>query len=357
MPVEFAIWRLGAEGRKLVPTPMPSEAELESLIAGDVSVLGLDVLLIGRQVMTAYGKRIDLLGIDSEGDLHVIELKRDRTPREVVAQALDYGSWVKSLDFDAVATISAEFAGGTRLEELFADRFGTSIPEAINQDHHLVVVASELDAGTERIVGYLSSLGVPVNVVFFRHFVDEGRSYLVRSWLIAPSEAEVNVKSGVKRSKELWNGTDFYVSFGEPRRDWEDARRFGFISGGGKRWYWRTLEQLDPGHGVFVCIPGTGYVGIGEVVTPAVPINDFRVTVDGAEVPLLSAPGFRSTDMGEFADDPERSERVVAVKWLKTVSRDQAIWEKGMFANQNTACALRSSFTRERVLEALGLSE
>jgi hypothetical protein len=106
---------------------------------------------------------------------------------------------------------------------------------------------------------------------------------------------------------------------------------------------------------VFVCIPGTGYVGIGEVVTPAVPINDFRVNVDGAEVPLLSAPGFRSTDMGEFADDPERSERVVAVKWLKTVSRDQAIWEKGMFANQNTACALRSSFTRERVLEALGL--
>ena len=66
------------------------------------------------------------------------------------------------------------------------------------------------------------------------------------------------------------------------------------------------------------------------------------------------APG---TEMGEFADDPERSERVVAVKWLKTVSRDQAIWEKGMFANQNTACALRSSFTRERVLEALGLSE
>jgi RecB family endonuclease NucS len=68
---------------------MPSEAQLETLIAGDVTVLGLDVLLIGRQVVTAYGKRIDLLGIDAEGDLHLIELKRDRTPREVVVQALD----------------------------------------------------------------------------------------------------------------------------------------------------------------------------------------------------------------------------------------------------------------------------
>ena len=61
--------------------------------------------------------------------------------------------------------------------------------------------------------------------------------------------------------------------------------------------------------------------------------------------------------MGEFADDPERAERVVAVKWLATVPRTKAIWEKGMFANQNTACALRSAFTRERVLAALGLDE
>lgn len=356
MPVEFAIWRLGADGRRLAPSPMPSEAELEDLIAGDASVLGLDVLLIGRQVMTAYGKRIDLLGIDSEGDLHVIELKRDRTPREVVAQALDYGSWVKSLDFDSIAQICAEFSDGTHLEELFADRFGSPLPDAINQEHHLAVVASELDSSTERIVEYLSGLGVPVNVVFFRHFVDDGRAYLVRSWLIPPSEAEVNIRSGARRGKEPWNGTDFYVSYGGDR-DWEDARQFGFVSGGGAPWYWRTLEQLAPGHRVFVCIPGgTGYVGVGEVTAPAVRINDFRVAVDGSAVPLLDVPGLRGTRLRDFADDPDRSERVVAVKWIKTVPREEAIWEKGMFANQNTACALRSSFTRERVLEGLGLS-
>lgn len=357
MPVEFAIWRLDGEYRRVVPSPMQSEAQLENLIAGDMSVLGLDVLLIGRQVRTAYGKRIDLLGIDGEGDLHLIELKRDRTPREVVAQALDYGSWIKGLDFDGVAAIAAEYSGGKRLEELFVERFGTSIPEAINQDHHLVVVASELDASTERIVTYLSDLGVPVNVVLFRHFVDDGRSYLVRSWLIPPNEAEVHVKSGAKRGKEPWNGTDYYVSFGG-RRDWEDAREFGFVSGGGAPWYWRTLEQLVPGNRVFACIPGnTGYVGVGEVTARAVPINNFGVLVGGVEHPLLSAPGLRTTSLGEFADDPERAERVVAVKWLATLPREKAIWEKGMFANQNTACALRSSFTRERVLAALGLDE
>lgn len=59
--------------------------------------------------------------------------------------------------------------------------------------------------------------------------------------------------------------------------------------------------------------------------------------------------------MGEFVGDADKEERVVQVRWDKSVRRTSAIWEPGMFANQNSACALRSSFTRERVLARLGL--
>jgi RecB family endonuclease NucS len=60
----------------------------------DPSMLGIDVLLVGRQVTTASYGRIDLLAIDDEANLVVLELKRNKTPREIVAQALDYASWV-----------------------------------------------------------------------------------------------------------------------------------------------------------------------------------------------------------------------------------------------------------------------
>jgi hypothetical protein len=46
-------------------------------------------------------------------------LKRDKTPRDIVAQTLDYGSWVQSLTVDKVEAICAShqqeaFARGIR---------------------------------------------------------------------------------------------------------------------------------------------------------------------------------------------------------------------------------------------------
>ena len=41
---------------------------------------------------------------------------------------------------------------------------------------------------------------------------------------------------------------------------------------------------------MFVNIPKTGYVGVGIVKEPAVPVKDFNVTVEGKEIPILDAP-------------------------------------------------------------------
>jgi len=76
---------------------MPTEARLEELVEAEPTILGQPLLIIGRQVVTSFGKVIDLLAVDADGILHVLELKKDKTPREVLAQILDYGSWVRSL--------------------------------------------------------------------------------------------------------------------------------------------------------------------------------------------------------------------------------------------------------------------
>jgi hypothetical protein len=156
---------------------------------------------------------------------------------------------------------------------------------------------------------------------------------------------------------EPWNGRDFYVSFGEDRqRTWDDARQNGFISAGGGRWYSHTLAMLFPGARVFVCIPKRGYVGVGLVKETVVPITEFKVRVNNVEMPILDAP-LQAPAMGEAAENPDLREYLVRVEWLKTLSPDQAIWEKGMFANQNSVCKLRNKFTLARLTAAFQLED
>lgn len=359
MPIETAIWRLDGGLRQVTMSPLDQENRLEDALITDIGILGLNLLLIGRQVPTAFGKRIDVLAIDSEGNLVVAELKRDRTPRDVVAQVLDYASWVCQLSYEQVAALYAEKNSGKQLEAAFEDVFGTQPPEDINQHHELLVLCSELDPSTERIITYLAeNYGVPINAVFFRHYKDDDREYLTRSWLIAPDEAEEKKsKAAAQRTSEPWNGRDYYVSLGEnEHRSWDDCRKYGFISAGGGKWYTQTLANLKPGNRVFVNIPGTGYVGVGLVKEPVVPARDFIVLVDGKTTPLLSAP-LKAPMMDEFADDPDRTEQVVRVEWLRAVPREEAYWEKGLFAKQHSACRLRNRFTIEKVTEHFRLTD
>jgi RecB family endonuclease NucS len=96
MPIHHAIWKVGTQPQPLVESSLTTERLLEEMIVAAPRVLSDEWMLIGRQEDTSFGGRIDLLAIAPDGALVLIELKRDRTPREVVAQALDYAGWVET---------------------------------------------------------------------------------------------------------------------------------------------------------------------------------------------------------------------------------------------------------------------
>lgn len=363
MPVEMGIWRIddGAP-RRLAAAALPSERALEDFLAQDPALLGARLLVIGRQVRTPYGKYIDLLAIDEEGNLHVLELKRDRTPREVVAQVLDYGSWVTTLDRDGVLAIANEHLGARGpFEVAFEDAFNAPPPDELNADLHLTVVATELDPSSERIVEYLASFGVPINAVFFSYLQDGDRGYLARSWLMSADEGDATPARRTGKKAE-WNGRDWFVSFGDGLgRAWEDGRRYGFVSAGGGRWFSQTLRALPVGARVFVHVPKAGYVAVGETLRPAERFENAEVRIGDAWLPLASQSleaSYRHREgltAAEIEDDD--AEYVVPVRWLRAVGLDRAYWEKGMFANQNSACKLRQQFTLERLAAHFQLDE
>lgn len=351
MPIKHVLWAVGVEPRRLAESELQREDVLETMILRDSRILSDDWMLIGHQVPTNHGP-IDILGIAPDGALVVIELKRDRTPRDVVAQALDYAGCIEAFTSEKIAEVFRAFSGGKNLMAEFKGRFGHDIDdESLNSNHQIVIVAARLDVRTESIVRYLNDRDVPINVVFFQVFADGEQQFLSRTWLIDPTETQLHSVSAPKEADEPWNG-EFYVSFGHGQeRSWDEARRFGFISAGGGAWYTRTLNLLKPGDRIWVNVPSTGYVGVGSVLGPATMANEFRVEASGELVPAIETLKGGSYH-ALFRNDPEKSEYFVPVKWLDTVGLAEAYSETGLFGNQNTVCkptAVKWRHTVERL--------
>jgi hypothetical protein len=347
MPIGHSLWQVGDPPTQLTETQLPAEQTLHKMIYSAPELLSPDWMLIGSEVPTAAGGRIDLLGMAPDGSLVVIELKRDKTPRDVVAQALDYASWVQTLSPAEVSAIYSQRHDGGDLAAAFLNRFKAPLEEAaVNASHSVVLVAAELDAASERIVQYLGERGVAINVLFFRVFEFEGHMILSRAWLTDPIDMPTAPDPG--DPKEPWNG-EYYVNFGDGEsRSWEEAMQHGFVSAGGGAWYSRTLRNLSPGDRIWVRVPQVGYVGVAKVTGGMTPMAEFTLTVDGQPLPaeqVLTKANYHREDIGS----EELCEYFVPVKWLKKVPVTEAIHEIGFFGNQNSVAAPRTPSWRHTV--------
>ncbi len=122
MPISHSIWKVGYPPQVLSTALLFSEQQLEDMIVAAPEILSGEWMLIGRQEQTGLGGRIDLLAIAPDASLVLIELKRNKTPREIVAQAIDYASWVEQLTPEKIVQIYDRFSNGRSLSE--RNRFG-----------------------------------------------------------------------------------------------------------------------------------------------------------------------------------------------------------------------------------------
>ena len=341
MGMEIGVWRIDSGIQQVELGDIPTEEQLESLLESDPTILGDRLMVIGRQVQTDRGKRIDLLGIDEDGTVRILELKRGRAAREAVAQVLEYGAWVQKLSREKITELFASFSPETSFEEAFENTFGFAPPEEINAGHKLTLVSTQIDRDAQEIIEYLdAAYEVPINVIFFRYFKEGDREYIARNYLIEENQEPAGSRRKSSSKKELWNERDWYVAF---NRSWEDAVNHGFISAGGGEWYSNTLKRVPEGARIWVCIPKTGYVGYGIVTGPPKVFEDSH---------LATAKGL---DNLRYQHSNGAEEWVLPVDWGQAVAVDEAIWRKGMFANQNSACKLRSQFTLDILYDAFFL--
>jgi predicted transport protein len=142
--------------------PVSKEHEIDDFIEANPELIEPDLKIIGREVMTSTGKRVDLMGIDKDANVVIIEDKKGKAPREVIAQILDYAVWAENRKGDELNQIAKrhdKLSGHKTLEKMFEDWTGDDNPDW-NEDQKLYVVGEKIDDETKTMISYLNRKGI-----------------------------------------------------------------------------------------------------------------------------------------------------------------------------------------------------
>lgn len=124
--------------------------------------------------------RVDLLGVDGDGHLVVIEVKRANATREAVGQVLDYVSALEEMEPDEIANlIETASAYGDLLPvpnfgRQYADRFdGTDL--SMLTPARIMLASTSATPATERILRYLRNHDVDAESHPFKGYMKDGK--------------------------------------------------------------------------------------------------------------------------------------------------------------------------------------
>ena len=85
---------------------------------------GQPMLSLGTEITTHHNHSIDNLFLDGNGCLVVAELKRGKAPRDVTAQAVDYGAYASRLGWEQIDGLCQKRHGGKPLDEAYRECLG-----------------------------------------------------------------------------------------------------------------------------------------------------------------------------------------------------------------------------------------
>jgi len=196
------------------------ESDIEELLRRNIEMISEDeksVLIVGQQVRNVHYGRSDLTAIDNNGDIVLIEIKRDRrdiesrkesfefqairyaasyatieTPDELVTKI--YAPYIEKYreEFENDALTSFEL-GRRKLNEFLED---SGAGKRFNNKQRIILVASDFDEQTLSAVAWLNSNNVDMSC-----------------YKLIPYKIDQDVYLSIEKVLPLDNYDDYYVTF------------------------------------------------------------------------------------------------------------------------------------------------
>jgi hypothetical protein len=175
------------------------EADLEDLLENNPEYFfeRSNVLIIGRQVTTNLNTYVDLLGVDKNGNTVIIELKRGKTPRETIAQLLEYASFIENLDYAQLNEIYQGYTGEEiSLEDYHQQFFQNESADQVsfNKSTKLVIVAQDISKEVRQTALFLRKKGIDVYCMEFKYFETRSKEKIISSDFVVGDEEFIRQK-------------------------------------------------------------------------------------------------------------------------------------------------------------------
>jgi len=204
MAIEIKTWqiingKLLNVSNSLIQNGRKEKEDFEQWIKSNPEILGNDIAIIGEQVRTKSGP-LDFLGIDRDGNLIIVELKRDKLPREALAQVIDYAADLANYEPEQINEICKDF-NKVSLEEFLSEKFPeTNFEEVvINQAQRLLLVGFLIEDSLHRMIEWLSEkFNVGINAIVLHYTQTKSGEELLSRTVIIP-EAIAREKANKKK--------------------------------------------------------------------------------------------------------------------------------------------------------------
>lgn len=179
MTLPNLFWKSSDDTRSLLATPFKTEEEFEKTVFSTPEILE-DIFLLKRQIRGGNKTGIpDIIGIDSDGNVCIIEMKNVYVDASIIPQVLQYAFWAES-NPDSIKSLWLECDNKPDNLSITWESFEVRI----------IVIAPRILRSTLDIV---EKINYPVDLVEVNRWADGANSFFLVTRLEPEQKATIQV--------------------------------------------------------------------------------------------------------------------------------------------------------------------
>jgi hypothetical protein len=184
---------------------------LQAMLRDQIEIISPDTLVVAEEFgeWDESKRRIDLLGLNKDGNLVVIELKRTEDGGHMELQALRYASMISTLTFSKLVQIYQKYIDKRELgfsgRATLLEFLGWVEPDEDNfaQEVKIVLASAEFSKELTTSVIWLNDFGLDIRCIRMHPYMDENKILIdIQTVIPVPETADYQIKIREKKQQE-----------------------------------------------------------------------------------------------------------------------------------------------------------